>query len=558
MRLSSSSITIVSIFASSSHAFAPPPPHSLTTSSRLQAGNDLSGLLSEYSGSATKAAGVAVKTVADPTSSTVTMAPPPDAVATVAEPAKATAASSVDMDMDSVVKAASMAQEAADQAAAAAAAVATKGVAATKAAAAAAGAVAAGGAAGVQFKVPDIQWTPPTQIKAPPIEWVAPSPQTKLLFQVDPNKLNYDNPYDASARAQENLAIIKANWQEFIPSLKGLTGIESIDLPAFDLDVSSVRDGSGSAGPTLSEIITTLNFPEYGAWYTVAALAIIASQQRSAGNEEASAEFELELANARAKASEAATAAGLAAEGANTAKKLAMKMEKGLKKDGGKAMLESSKSKKAQMEKEIMEKEMRALQAEVSSLRSQLEKIEGEKNKTTVKTKKVKTEIEEEYPSKVIVDTGADEGGRIIELLKEIDEENRQKKAEELEKKRVEEAKFVAKQKAKAESKKMTKGVEAAQAKAEVAKKEAAKKKAKKASAKTKSNAVKRKATTKSVTKKAARAVIATADDWASLAESTLKRKTVAQLTEYLTGKVSRDLMLNLLIIYLTLSFRIH
>ena len=45
------------------------------------------------------------------------------------------------------------------------------------------------------------------------------------------------------------------------------------------------------------------------------------------------------------------TAAGLAAEGANTAKKLAMKMEKDLKKDGGKALLDDSLAKKAAMEK---------------------------------------------------------------------------------------------------------------------------------------------------------------------------------------------------------------
>ena len=77
----------------------------------------------------------------------------------------------------------------------------------------------------------------------------------------------------------------------------------------------------------------------------------------------------------------------------------------------------------------------------------------------------------------------------------------------------------------------MTKGVEVAQAKAEVAtkKKRATKKKsATKAKAKT---SAKKKATP------APAKAASGGNDWAQLAESTLKRKTVAQLTEYLTEK---------------------
>eukprot|EP00984_Skeletonema_dohrnii_P009930 scaffold3828_cov110-Skeletonema_dohrnii-CCMP3373.AAC.1 len=84
----------------------------------------------------------------------------------------------------------------------------------------------------------------------------------------------------------------------------------------------------------------------------------------------------------------------------------------------------------------------------------------------------------------------------------------------------------------------MTKGVEVAQAKAEVATK-------KKRTAKKKSTATKAKAKTsakkKTVTVKSAPAPVKASSgpitDWTQLADSTLKRKTVAQLTEYLTEK---------------------
>lgn len=473
-------------------------------------------MLNEYSDSAavtTKAAAKAAGKVADAVvSSKVATPPPPPAT----PPPPSEIAESA---MDSVMKAASVAQDAADQAAAAAAAVASKGVAATKAAAVAGTSV----AGGIQLK--------------PLVGGVfVPATGTKLPFQVDPSKVSADNAFDASARAKANLAILKANFVGGIGAIKEGPGDVSTSASSLHLDISNMpKIGTVSVTPAFAAIIASLHLKEYGGWYVAVAMAIYASQQRSAGKEDASAEFELELVNAREKASEAASAAGLAAEGAKTAKKLAMKMEKDLKIDGGKALLESSRSKMAEMEKGMMENEMCALQAEVVYLRSQLEKTQGEKKKAPEKTKTVTTEIEAEYPTKFVMETDPDEDERIVELLKLLDEENsikKKKAAEELEKKREEEAKFVAAEKSKAISKKMTKGVEAAQAKAEVAKKKAAAKKSKKKSA-TKST---RKMATKSVAKKASRTV-ATVDDWASLAESTLKRKTVAQLSEYLTGK---------------------
>lgn len=212
-----------------------------------------------------------------------------------------------------------------------------------------------------------------------------------------------------------------------------------------------------------------------------------------------------------------------------------------------------------------MQKEISTLQAELSSLRNQLATAGGEKGGVSATKSAVKTEIEKEYPSKVVVDSGMDEDGRIIDLLKELDDENRMKKKEELEKMREEEAKFVAAEKAKAESTKqtkprgeqlekkheeeakfvaaekaktMTKGAEVVKAKTG-GKKATSKKAAKKAS-------TERKTATKSVAKKASVTAVADAsDDWSSLADSTLKRKTVAELSKYLTGKVSSTVLPN-------------
>lgn len=468
-------------------------------------------MLNEYSGSATtKAATTVVEKVATVT----TLSPQPLQTA--------------ESGMESLTKAASAAQDAADQAAAAAAALATKGAAATKAAAGAATAA----AGGIQLK--------PLAVGA-----LVPRPDAaKLPFvQVDPSKVSSDHAFDASARARENLEILKSNFMRGIGSFKD-TNVD-VQTGHVNLDINSlIRIDSVTVSPAVADFVASLHMKEYGGWYVAAAMAVYASQQYSAGREDAAEEFECELARAREKASEAASAAGLAAEGANTAKKLAMKMEKGFKKDGGQAILESSRSKMVQMEKDTMEKEMRAIQAEVASLRNLLATSEKEKKEKPTKTK-VKTEIEEEYPTKVVMESDPAEDVRIIELLKALDEANQIKKkkaAEELEKKREEEAKFVAAEKQKAESRKMTKGVEAAQAKAEVAKrKKVATKKAKKTLTKVKSGAkgktaTKKSAPEKTAAKKASR-TSAAVNNWATLAESTLKRKTVAQLTEYLNGK---------------------
>lgn len=148
---------------------------------------------------------------------------------------------------------------------------------------------------------------------------------------------------DASNRIGESFATLKAKFISEVGSMK----VDSGDTgPSFDFDLNSL-----SASPIVPAIVDSLHLKEYGGWYVAAAMAITASQQRSAGREEASLEFETELELARQKANEAASAAGLAAEGARMAKMLAMKMEKSSSQDAGKSILENSRMKQIQMEK---------------------------------------------------------------------------------------------------------------------------------------------------------------------------------------------------------------
>lgn len=147
----------------------------------------------------------------------------------------------------------------------------------------------------------------------------------------------------ASNVVKNNLATLKANIMSGMES----TQISGVDAPSIDFNMNSL-----SASPVIPAIVDSLHLNEYGGWYAAAAMAITASQQRSAGREEASKEFESELEMARGKAKEAATAAEVAAEGARMAKSLAMKIEKSKpSEDPTVAILASSRMKVIELEK---------------------------------------------------------------------------------------------------------------------------------------------------------------------------------------------------------------
>lgn len=233
--------------------------------------------------------------------------------------------------------------------------------------------------------------------------------------------------------------------------------------------------------------------------------------------------------------------------------------------------------------------EIQTLQAKVENLESELSKYKLSGKKTI---KSLKTEIEEEYPVKITMDKDPDEDTRILEIIREIEEENKEKMRivrEQLDMEREKEAKFVALQKAKAEeeaaaaelkaeaekkaaaeakataekleaervarvadAEKMAREVEAAQAVAEEAK---IKSVAKGADSKKASEAASKKSTKKTTTSiktrgksasrkstKSSSSGRASISDWQSLSEATLKRKTVAEITEYLSEKVCTQL----------------
>ena len=235
--------------------------------------------------------------------------------------------------LNAIARDASAAQDAADQSAAATAAIAAKGAAATKAAstAAAVAKMAAAGTAAFQFQLRPIVGG----VLVPPI------------VRVDPTKVDPNSAFDASARARENVGIIKANF------LGGIKGIADVFGGAQRTASSSVdaTDVVGGYASTLADAIASLRLGEYGGRYAAVVMGLIALRKRTAGREDATAAYEDELAAARERANEAATAAGLAAEGAKEARMLAMRMERDITEDGGKALLESSRSKMAEVEK---------------------------------------------------------------------------------------------------------------------------------------------------------------------------------------------------------------
>jgi len=150
---------------------------------------------------------------------------------------------------------------------------------------------------------------------------------------------------DASARQREIL------WADFLEGTRGIRERFDIPtLPKLNVDLPTVGSSSSLAS-VFATLVSTLHLKEYGGWYAAGVMAILASLQRSAGKKEAMSAYESELARAREKAMEAATAAGAAADGAKMAKMIVMQMEKDMAKDGSKALLESSRSKMTQIEK---------------------------------------------------------------------------------------------------------------------------------------------------------------------------------------------------------------
>lgn len=309
MRLYLSSVAIIALFACPSYGFSPPNSvTSKTATTQLNSvGTNLADMLNDYnSGSSSSSASTAVtKTVTKVAETVVTSTPP------VSSPPVEISESAV----DSVIKAATASQDAANEAAAAAAAVSSKMAAATKTAAvtkaAVIGSSAAASLGGININVPDGSGyyerskEVATNLKLPDISDSMGDLKIPGLVQVDPSKMDPNYRSEASLRAQENLATLKANLgivgdgrTAFPGAGSGLKegGVALPSVPSMDVHL-----------PALQPLIDSLHLKEYAGWYATVALAIVASQQRTAGKKEAGAEFESELTKAQMKANEAAS-----------------------------------------------------------------------------------------------------------------------------------------------------------------------------------------------------------------------------------------------------------
>jgi len=310
MRLYLSSVAIIALFACPSYGFSTPNSvTSKTATTQLNSvGTNLADMLNDYnSGSSSSASPAVTKTVTKVAEAVVTSTPP------VSSPPVEISESAV----DSVIKAATASQDAANEAAAAAAAVSSKMAAATKTAAvtkaAVVGSSAAASLGGININVPDGSGyyerskEVATNLKLPDVSDSMGDLKIPGLVQVDPTKIDPNYRSEASLRAQENLATLKANLgivgdgRTAFPGAgsglkEGVNGVALPSVPSMDVHL-----------PALQPLIDSLHLKEYAGWYAAVALAIVASQQRTAGKKEAGAEFESELTKAQMKANEAAS-----------------------------------------------------------------------------------------------------------------------------------------------------------------------------------------------------------------------------------------------------------
>ena len=306
MRLYLSSVAILALFARPSIGFSTPNSVTSKTTTQLNSvGTNLADMLNDYnSGSSSSPSPAMTKTVTKVAETVVTSTPP------VSSPPVEISESAV----DSVIKAAS--QDAANEAAAAAAAaVSSKMAAATKTASVTkvVGSSAAASLGGISIKVPDGSGyyerskEVATNLKLPDLSNSMGDMKIPGLVQVDPTKIDPNYRSEASLRAQENLATLKANLgivgdgRTAFPGAgsglkEGVSGVALPSVPSMDVHL-----------PALQPLIDSLHLKEYAGWYAAVALAIVASQQRTAGKKEAGAEFESELTKAQMKANEAAS-----------------------------------------------------------------------------------------------------------------------------------------------------------------------------------------------------------------------------------------------------------
>lgn len=453
---------------------------------------------------------------------------------------------------DAAAQAASSAAEAASQAAAAAASISVPAIT-TKAGVAAATTVKAGA--------------------APTLAQYLASGQ---YLRVTDETTNFQNAQQGFAKLADNFSTQLDSANKVIaPAVKATTS--SAVTVKTSATAAAGAAGLGASSLDVQALIDQLNLQEYGPWYVAGISVLVAAGQRQAGMDAAKQKYEGEIALARARADEAAEAAAVAAKGAQVAKELATKISGDASSDSvGDTLLERSKLQEMMVEKEMMREEVNRLTDETIRMGKQIEMLLKEKEP---KKELTETVVATTAPAKVSKSTERDpeEDARIISILKEIDESNKAaaavdvaaaveaSAAAEAADKFAEEAEAVARAAAVAvaeideaeeaatealESEEEIRAISEAAAEKKAVE-EAAKKAAKKAvnnvtakAKKTKTKKTTKKKTTRVVRRKTVatpkEAVVVSSqaeNPWASLTEATLKRKTVAQLTEYLSER---------------------
>lgn len=451
-----------------------------TSCSKLNADPGMSSLLREYSAS-----------VVTPSASKIASSVPPPPETIIPTPEVVT---NVEATSTSVTNAAAAAQSAANEAIAAA----------EKATAAASEIVTPtmkstiSATAGLKSLIPASATLTPLDV--PPVE----SGKVPTLVQFLKYGGGQTNDSPAIVSTKEKFDILQQNV--FGTTIEDL--FKDVDYSGIQAGLSSAKGMtaqiSGSAGGIIANNdIDTFNaqlkLEENGAWYLSGILLLVAIQQRNAGKSVSKKQYEKELSIAKAKADEAAEAAIAAAAGAKAAKELAAKIPKATTVTKSEVLLETTKYEQMRIEKEMMRKEMERMIQETALLRKQLSEISKQKASTSDKVKLAPA-------VKEVMKRDPQEDARILQILKDMDDSNATTKKPATKKRKV----------TKKKANDVVKSKTAVSAPKKVVKK--VKKAVKKA---------------KVVAEKPVE-VTSLDNPWASLSESTLKRKTVKQLTEYL------------------------
>lgn len=348
------------------------------------------------------------------------------------------------------------------------------------------------------------------------------------------------------------------------------SGPKNIDFPSANIDMSgaagagaSLSAGAAEVGDQTMNLMTNLQFDKYGAWYITAASLFFAFYQREEGEKAAAKVYQQKLLIAQVQANEASAAAEQAAEGAKLAKQLAAELPMIVEAtvNVGEELLENSKIEQLRVENELLVQQILQLTIELKDQKERLDSMI-----TSINGPPVKKEPKVVIPKvQTTLERDPEEDEKILSVLKEIDEENAkrtkaQAKSPKKKAKTTRKKAKASKKKVKASKKEAIvasdkadenlQAIEAAEDSFKEAITETAEEKketiieeiktidAKATKEKKKAPKVKKARTPKK--KGAAKKVLASTDGaenvnpWGVLKESTLKRKTIAQLSAYL------------------------